>query len=49
VDESTLSQQDMTVGWMNCELGVPLMQLEPIEVDDETKQVIEDWHHWLES
>ena len=46
--EPTLSQQHVTVEWMNRELGVPLKQLEPIEVDDETKQAIEDWHYWLE-
>jgi len=24
-----------------------LMQLEGIEVDEETKQAIEDWHYWV--
>jgi hypothetical protein len=46
--EPTLSQQYVTVEWMDRELGVPLEQLEPIDVDDETKQAIEDWHYWLE-
>lgn len=47
--EPTLSQQHVTVEWMNRELGVSLMQLEPIGADDETKQATEDWHYWLES
>jgi hypothetical protein len=46
--EPTLSQQYLTVEWMDRELGVPLEQLEPIDVTDETKQAIEDWHYWLE-
>ena len=46
--EPTLSQQYVTVEWMDRELGVPLEQLEPIDVNDETKQAIEDWHYWLE-
>ncbi|MFB6229271.1 MAG: calcium-binding protein [Halobacteriales archaeon] len=36
-----------TVEWMDRELGVPLEQLEPLDVNDETKQAIEDWHYWL--
>jgi hypothetical protein len=28
-------------------LAVPLMQLEGIEVDEETQQAIEDWHYWV--
>ena len=27
--------------------GVPLIQLEGINVDEETKQAIEDWHYWV--
>jgi hypothetical protein len=46
--EPTLSQQYVSVEWMDRELGVPLEQLEPLDVDDETKQAIEDWHYWLE-
>jgi hypothetical protein len=28
-------------------MGVPLYQLEPIDVDELTRQVIEDWHYWV--
>ena len=28
-------------------LAVPLMQLEGIDVDEETQQAIEDWHYWV--
>lgn len=46
--EPTLSQQYVTVEWMDRELGVPLEQLEPVAASDDTKQAIEDWHYWLE-
>ncbi len=46
--EPTLSQQYVTVEWTDRELGVPLEQLEPLDVTDKTKQAIEDWHYRLE-
>ena len=46
--EPTLSQQFVTVEWMDRELGVPLEQLEPIDASDGTEQAIADWHYWLE-
>jgi len=27
--------------------GVPLSQLESVDVDEVTKQAIEDWHYWV--
>ena len=35
------------VQWHGRTLAVPLSQLEGIEVDDETQEVIEDWHYWV--
>jgi hypothetical protein len=29
------------------QLAIPLMQLEGIQVDEETQQAIEDWHYWV--
>ena len=29
------------------EFGVPLIQLEGVDVDEDTKQAIEDWHYWV--
>ena len=45
--EPTLRQQYVAVEWMNRELGVPLEQLDPIDVDDDTEQAITDWQYWL--
>ncbi len=30
------------------QFAVALVQLEGINVDEETQQAIEDWHYWLE-
>jgi hypothetical protein len=33
--------------WERGTLAVPLVQLEGIRVDDETRQAVEDWHYWV--
>jgi hypothetical protein len=35
------------IEFMGRTMGVPLHQLEPIDVDEATRQVIEDWHYWV--
>ena len=35
------------ISWKRRQLDVPLMQLEGIQVDEETQQAIEDWHYWV--
>ncbi|MFB6300585.1 MAG: calcium-binding protein [Halobacteriales archaeon] len=44
--EASESEMFVTIEWMNRELGVPLAQLEPIDVDGETEEAIADWHYW---
>jgi hypothetical protein len=29
------------------EMGVPLAQLRPIKVDEQTQEAVEDWHYWV--
>jgi Calcium binding len=36
------------IKWGSRPLGVPLMQLEGIKVDEETQQAIEDWQYWVD-
>ena len=38
----------VVIRWMDRELAVPLVQIEGIDVDDETKEAIGDWHYWME-
>ena len=35
------------VEWQSRKLGVPLIQLEGIQVDEQTQLAIEDWHYWV--
>lgn len=44
--EASQSEMFVTVEWMDRELGVPLAQLEPDDVDDDTKEAIADWRYW---
>jgi len=46
--EPSLSQQFVTIDWMDREFGVPMSQLEPVEASDDTEQAISDWHYWLD-
>ncbi len=34
------------IEWSGRKMGVPLAQLKPLKVDQETKQAVEDWHYW---
>ena len=44
--EASESEMVVTIEWMDRELGVPLAQLEPIDVDPDTEQAVADWHYW---
>ena len=35
------------INLMGRTMGVPVYQLEPIDVDDNTRQAIEDWQYWV--
>ncbi|MGQ9584345.1 MAG: calcium-binding protein [Anaerolineae bacterium] len=35
------------INWMGRRMGVPLSQVEGVEVDSQTRQAIEDWHYWV--
>lgn len=37
----------ITVKWQERTLAVPLMQLQPTDVDQATLQAVEDWHYWV--
>lgn len=44
--EASQSEMFVTIEWGDRELGVPLAQLEPIDVDPDTAQAVADWHYW---
>lgn len=37
----------VSIKWQKRILAVPLSQLEALEVDDGTREAIEDWHYWV--
>ena len=46
-DEECEHEMFVLIRWKQRQLAVPLMQLEGIQVDEETQQAIEDWHYWV--
>lgn len=47
---SCIDGQDMYVeiSWNNRVFSVPLAQLKPLDVDEDTAEAIGDWHYWKE-
>ena len=46
-EETCMHEMFVLIKWKNRKLAVPLIQLEGINVDEETQQGIEDWHYWV--
>ena len=46
-DEECEHDMFVLIRWKRRQLAVPLMQLEGIQVDEETQQAIEDWRYWV--
>ena len=46
--DKVVSNREMfvLVEWMDREFGVPLSQLEVLDVDSDTRQAVDDWHYW---
>ena len=40
------SEMFVLVEWMDREFGVPLSQLEVLDVDRDTREAVGDWHYW---
>ncbi len=46
-EDDCMHDMFVIIDWQGRRMGVPLSQLEPIGVDEETKTVVEDWHYWV--
>lgn len=46
-EEACMQEVFVRVRWDRRSLAVPLIQLEPRQVDPETRQAVEDWHYWV--
>ena len=47
-EEDCMVEMFVMVEWKDRTFGVPLAQLEPVDVDEQTEQIIADWHYWVE-
>ncbi len=47
-EEDCLKRILVEIEWEDKFFLVPLEQLEPLDVDDETLEVIEDWKYWVD-
>jgi hypothetical protein len=45
-EEGYMREAFVEIEWAGRTFGVPLSQLEPIGVDENTKEAIQDWHYW---
>ena len=45
-EKDCMSEMFVCVEWMDREFGVPLSQLELIDMDSNTEEAITDWHYW---
>lgn len=46
-EDECLREMFVTVRWQGRALAVPLAQLEPTEVDDDTEEAAADWRYWV--
>lgn len=46
-EDDCMHEMFVEVHWSGRTLGVPLLQLEVIELDSEAQEAIEDWHYWV--
>jgi hypothetical protein len=46
-ENDCMHEMFVEIQWQQRSLAVPLSQLEPIGVDDQSKEAIEDWHYWV--
>jgi hypothetical protein len=46
-EEACLHEMFVEIQWQQRQLAVPLAQLEPVTVDDDTQEAIDDWHYWV--
>jgi hypothetical protein len=46
-EEECEHEMFVLIRWERRALAVPLTQLEGVAVDEQTRQVIEDWHYWV--
>ena len=47
-EDECMREMFVEIQWQNRTFGVPLAQLQPLDVDEATEETVEDWHYWVE-
>jgi hypothetical protein len=47
-ESECMREMFVEIQWSDRTFGLPLAQLQPLNVDDETQEAIEDWHYWVD-
>lgn len=46
-EDECMREMYVEIEWQKRTFGVPLAQLQPLEVDEDTQEAIADWHYWV--
>ena len=46
-EDDCMHEMFVIIEWKERNFGVPMAQLEPVDVDDDTQEAIEDWQYWV--
>ncbi|AKH38045.1 MULTISPECIES: calcium-binding protein [Nitrosomonas] len=46
-EDDCMHEMFVIVEWQSRSFGVPLAQLEPVDIDGRTEEAIADWHYWV--
>lgn len=46
-EDDCMHEMYVVIEWQSRNFGVPLAQLEPVDVDESTQEAIADWHYWV--
>ncbi|MGD9100970.1 MAG: calcium-binding protein [Anaerolineae bacterium] len=46
-EDECMREMFVEIQWQDRTFGVPLAQLQPLDVDEGTQQAIADWHYWV--
>ena len=46
-EEDCMCEMFVLIEWTDRTFGVPLMQLEPVNADAQTEEIVGDWHYWF--
>lgn len=46
-EDECMHEMFVEVQWQGRTFGVSLAQLQPLDVDEETQEAVDDWHYWV--